>query len=247
MTRLAIRDFESKDLPASAALLAARQKRDRARLPVLSAALESVDACEGLLASLLQNTRSSGVVSLAEGVVNGFHGGEKMTLADIIARVEAIGTRLVEITGGEPLIHGNAFVLAKQLLERGYTVLVETSGAIDVSPLDPRVHKIMDLKCPGSGEESRNLWANLDHLTERDEIKFVVKDRADYEWTRRVISEHGLDERVRTGKLRALLVSPVWDAIDFQQLAEWILQDHLPVRYQIQLHKVIWGANVAGV
>ena len=176
-----------------------------------------------------------------------FHGGEKMTLADIIARVEAIGTRLVEITGGEPLIHGNAFVLAKQLLERGYTVLVETSGAIDVSPLDPRVHKIMDLKCPGSGEESRNLWANLDHLTERDEIKFVVKDRADYEWTRRVISEHGLDERVRTGKLRALLVSPVWDAIDFQQLAEWILQDHLPVRYQIQLHKVIWGANVAGV
>jgi 7-carboxy-7-deazaguanine synthase len=176
-----------------------------------------------------------------------FHGGEKMTLADIIARVEAIGTRLVEITGGEPLIHGNAFVLAQQLLERGYTVLVETSGAIDVSPLDPRVHKIMDLKCPGSGEESRNLWANLDHLTERDEIKFVVKGRADYEWTRRVISEHGLDERVRTGKLRALLVSPVWDAIDFQQLAEWILQDHLPVRYQIQLHKVIWGANVAGV
>jgi 7-carboxy-7-deazaguanine synthase len=176
-----------------------------------------------------------------------FHGGEKVSLDEIIARVEAMGTRLVEITGGEPLVHRNAFVLAEQLLERGFTVLVETSGAIDVSPLDPRVHKIMDLKCPGSGEEARNLWSNLDHLTERDEIKFVVKDRLDYEWTRAVIREHALDERVRTGKLRALLVSPVWDAIDFQQLAEWILQDHLPVRYQIQLHKVIWGANVAGV
>jgi 7-carboxy-7-deazaguanine synthase len=176
-----------------------------------------------------------------------FHGGEKITLDEISARVEAIGTRLVEITGGEPLIHRNAFVLAEQLLERGFTVLVETSGAIDVSPLDPRVHKIMDLKCPGSGEEARNLWENLDHLTGRDEIKFVVKDRADYEWTRSVIRERGLAERVQAGRLRALLVSPVWDAIDFQQLAEWILQDHLPVRYQIQLHKVIWGANVAGV
>jgi 7-carboxy-7-deazaguanine synthase len=176
-----------------------------------------------------------------------FHGGEKIALDDIIARLEAMGTRLVEITGGEPLVHRNAFVLAEKLLERGFTVLVETSGAIDVSPLDPRAHKIMDLKCPGSGEEARNLWSNLDHLTERDEIKFVVKDRADYEWTRAVIQERGLAERVRSGQLRALLVSPVWDAIDFQQLAEWILQDHLPVRYQIQLHKVIWGANVAGV
>jgi 7-carboxy-7-deazaguanine synthase len=176
-----------------------------------------------------------------------FYGGEKTTLADIVERVEAIGTRLVEITGGEPLIHRNAFVLAERLLERGFTVLVETSGAVDVGPLDPRVHKIMDLKCPGSGEESKNLWSNLDHLTERDEIKFVVKDRADYEWARSVIRERKLAERVREGKLRALLISPVWDSIDFQQLAAWVLQDQLPVRYQIQLHKVIWGANVAGV
>ena len=176
-----------------------------------------------------------------------FHGGERVSLDEIIARVEAMGTRLVEITGGEPLVQRNAFLLAEKLLERGFTVLVETSGAIDVSPLDPRVHKIMDLKCPGSGEEARNLWSNLDHLTESDEIKFVIKDRTDYEWTRGVIRDHALAERVRAGKLRALLVSPVWDAIDFQQLAEWILQDHLPVRYQIQLHKVIWGANVAGV
>jgi len=176
-----------------------------------------------------------------------FYGGEKLALDDIIARVESIGTRLIEITGGEPLIHRNAFVLAAQLLDRGFTVLVETSGAIDVSPLDSRVHKIMDLKCPGSGEETRNLWSNLEHLTARDEIKFVIKDRSDYEWARSVIQARGLDARVHAGTLRALLISPVWDSIEFRELAEWVLADRLPVRYQIQLHKVIWGANVPGV
>ncbi|MFS8636576.1 MAG: radical SAM protein [Gemmatimonadota bacterium] len=176
-----------------------------------------------------------------------FYGGEKVSLDEILARVDAIGTPLVEITGGEPLIHRNAFRLAEMLLDRGYTVLVETSGAVDVSPLDPRVHKIMDLKCPGSGEEQRNLWSNLDHLTERDEVKFVIKDRTDYEWARSVLHERGLVDRVREGSLRAILFSPVWDAMDFRQLAEWILEDRLPVRYQIQLHKVIWGANVPGV
>src|SRR5690554_1225035 len=139
--------------------------------------------------------------------------------------VGEIGTPVVELTGGEPLIHRNAFVLAERLLERGYTVLVETSGAVDVAPLDPRVHKIMDLKCPGSGEVERNLWSNLDHLTVRDEIKFVVKDRVDYEWMRDMIRERGLDRRIADGSLRALLVSPVWDEIDLQRLAEWVLED----------------------
>lgn len=176
-----------------------------------------------------------------------FHGGEKMTLGQILDRVDDIGTKLVEITGGEPLIHRNAFVLAERLLERGCTVLVETSGAIDISPLDPRVHRIMDLKCPDSGEESRNLWSNLDHLTMRDEVKFVLASRRDYEWARDVIRSRGLDERVRRGELGALLFSPVWQGIDFRELAEWILEDRLPVRYQVQLHKIIWGANVAGV
>jgi 7-carboxy-7-deazaguanine synthase len=176
-----------------------------------------------------------------------FHGGQKMTLDEIVARVEEIGTSLVEITGGEPLIHRNAFVLAERLLDRGCTVLVETSGAIDIAPLDARVHRIMDLKCPGSGESARNLWSNLDHLTERDEVKFVIAGREDYEWARNVIRERGLDERVRRGELRALLFSPVWDSMDFRELAEWVLEDRLPVRYQIQLHKIIWGANVPGV
>ena len=176
-----------------------------------------------------------------------FHGGRKMGLDEIVAAVEANGTPLVEITGGEPLIHSNAFVLCTSLLDRGYTVLVETSGAIDVAPLDPRAHKIMDLKCPGSGESARNLWSNLDHLTARDEVKFVVRDRADYEWMRDAIRKHALDRRVAQGTLRALLVSPVWDDLEFSDLAAWILADNLPVRFQLQLHKLIWGANVPGV
>jgi 7-carboxy-7-deazaguanine synthase len=176
-----------------------------------------------------------------------FHGGQKLTIDDVIQRIAELGTPLVEITGGEPLNQRNVFRLADRLLALNYTVLVETSGAIDVSPLDPRVHKIMDLKCPGSGEEGRNLWSNLDHLTERDEVKFVIKDRDDYVWARTVIEERGLADRVRAHSLRALLFSPVWESLDFRELAEWILEDHLPVRYQIQLHKMIWGAHVQGV
>ncbi|NLG62832.1 MAG: 7-carboxy-7-deazaguanine synthase QueE [Candidatus Cloacimonetes bacterium] len=176
-----------------------------------------------------------------------FHGGEKMSLDEIVERVREIGTPVVELTGGEPLIHRNAFVLVERLLDDGFTVLVETSGAVDIAPLDPRAHRIMDLKCPGSGESDRNLWSNLAHLTERDEIKFVISDRADYEWARSVIREHGLDDRVRAGTLRALLFSPVWDAVEWRDLAEWILEDRLPARFQLQLHKLIWGANVPGV
>ena len=176
-----------------------------------------------------------------------FHGGTRMTVTEIVRRVEEIGGGLVEVTGGEPLAHPNAFPLVETLLERGHTVLVETSGAFDVSPLDPRAHKIMDLKCPGSGESARNLWANLAHLTSGDEVKFVVKDRADYEWTRDTIRTRGLDRRVAEASLRALLVSPVWGEIDLEALAGWILEDRLPVRLQVQLHKLVWGAERTGV
>ncbi len=176
-----------------------------------------------------------------------FYGGERMTLDGIVEEVRGIGTPLVEITGGEPLIHGNAFTLVDRLLDAGFTVLVETSGAVDVSPLDPRAHRIMDLKCPGSGESSRNRWENLDHLTGRDEVKFVVKDRRDYEWTRRTIRDRGLDRRMSEGDLGALLVSPVWGEVDLEELAGWILEDRLPVRFQLQMHKLIWGADVKGV
>ena len=133
------------------------------------------------------------------------------------------------------------------LLDDGYTVLVETSGAFDVAGVDDRAHVIMDLKCPGSGESARNLWSNLDHLAGKDEVKFVVKDRADYEWTRDTIRERGLDARVRDGTLGALLVSPVWGDVDLEALAGWILEDGLQVRFQMQLHKLIWGADTKGV
>ena len=176
-----------------------------------------------------------------------FHGGERMTLDAIAERVRGFDARLVEVTGGEPLAHQNAFPLVRRLLDEGYTVLVETSGAFDVAPLDPRAHKIMDLKCPGSGESHRNLWSNLDHLGPGDEVKFVVKDDADWIWTEHTIRERGLDERVRRGEVRALLVSPVWGEIDLEALAGWVLASGLPVRLQVQLHKLIWGAERTGV
>ena len=135
----------------------------------------------------------------------------------------------------------------ERFLDEGLTVLVETSGAMDVSPLDPRCHVIMDLKCPGSGEEAKNLWSNLDHLDGRDEVKFVIRDRVDYEWARDTVREHELDRRVEAGTLRAILFSPVWGEQNRLELAEWILEDRLPVRYQLQLHKLVWGPDVAGV
>lgn len=189
-----------------------------------------------------------------------FHGGERMSIDAILTEVDRIGCRLVEITGGEPLVHPGAFGLARDLVDRDYTVLVETSGAVDISELDPRVHRIMDLKCPGSGEMDKNLWSNLDVLTARDEVKFVVADMADYEWASTTIRERQLDQRVRSGALAALLISPVWQAANTDatgvnqgeapfllRLSERILEDRLPVRLQMQLHKLIWGPDRAGV
>ena len=176
-----------------------------------------------------------------------FHGGARRTMAEVVEEVRETGCRLVEITGGEPLVQPGAAVLARRLLDEGCTVLVETSGAVDVSVLDPRVHRIMDLKCPGSGEERRNLWSNLEHLTGRDEIKFVVAGLEDFGWVEAVIREHRLDERVRTGSLGALLVSPVWGSEGLEELAARILASGLPVRFQTQLHKHIWGPDRAGV
>ena len=176
-----------------------------------------------------------------------FHRGTRLTLDEVMREVEGKGCRLVEITGGEPLVQPGAALLARRLLDEGYTVLIETSGALDVGVLDPRVHRIMDLKCPGSGEEQRNLWSNLDHLTHRDEIKFVVAGLDDFEWAENVIRERQLDERVRARTLGALLISPVWGMGGLEELAERILSSGLPLRFQTQLHKHIWGPDRAGV
>jgi len=149
---------------------------------------------------------------------------------------------LVEITGGEPLLQEGVYPLADTLLKSQHTVMVETSGAVDVSRLDPRIIKVMDLKCPGSGECDRNLWSNLEHLSARDEVKFVLADRTDYEWARATIRARNLD-----GRVNAILMSPVFAALDPAQLAKWILEDRIPVRLQIQIHKHIWPPDTRGV
>jgi|TARA_B100002052_G_scaffold284420_1_gene296277 7-carboxy-7-deazaguanine synthase len=170
-----------------------------------------------------------------------------MSFAQILEAVASFPTRIVEVTGGEPLAHPSSFALTDELLKEGYTVLVETSGAFDISSLDQRVHKIMDLKCPGSEESEKNRYENLEHLTGRDEIKFVLQDREDYDWAKSAIQQYELEQRVEDGTLRAILVSPVWGKIDLQELSQWILEDGLQVRFQLQVHKLIWGPEATGV
>src|SRR5271170_2413669 len=165
-----------------------------------------------------------------------FHGGTRMARAEVLSRALALGTPLVELTAGEPLLQPGALPLMRELCDAGRTVLVETSGEADVSRVDRRVHKIMDLKAPGSGESHRNRWSNLEHLGPRDEIKFVLADRADYEWMRATLRERGLEARGV-----ALLASTVWGKLSPKSLVDWVLEDGLPVRVQVQLHKIIWG------
>jgi 7-carboxy-7-deazaguanine synthase len=171
-----------------------------------------------------------------------FHGGTRMRRSDVLARALAFGTPLVELTGGEPLLQPGVLPLMTELCDAGRTVLVETSGEADVSRVDARVHKIMDLKCPGSGEAHRNRWSNLAHVGPSDEIKFVLADRGDYEWMRDVVRERRLPER--TPKL---LASTVFGRLAVRDLVAWVLQDKLPVRVQVQLHKVIWSPDATGV
>lgn len=171
-----------------------------------------------------------------------FYEGRQMPIAEVAELVRAYRCNLVEVTGGEPLLQDGVYPLTRAMLESGHTVMIETSGAVDVSRLDQRVIKIMDLKCPGSGECDRNLWSNLDHLTSRDEIKFVIADRADYEWARDQIAERDLSSRVGT-----LLLSPVFGQMEPSALAAWILEDRLPARLQLQMHKQIWPGVTRGV
>lgn len=171
-----------------------------------------------------------------------FYEGQKVHLSDILNRVRAFACPLVEITGGEPLLQTNVLPLMKMLADAGLTVLLETSGAHDISKVDARVHRIMDLKTPGSGECDRNLWSNVPHLNKRDEVKFVVGSREDYEWSRAIIREHNLPERCR-----AVLLSPIFGRIEPREIVDWILTDNLQVRFQLQMHKFIWPAATRGV
>jgi 7-carboxy-7-deazaguanine synthase len=164
-----------------------------------------------------------------------FHGGEMRALDAVLTEVERHHTRYVTVTGGEPLAQRACLDLLRALCDRGFSVSLETSGAIDVSEVDPRVSRIIDIKTPGSGEVERNLWANIGLLRAHDEVKFVLCGEADYQWAKQVLAEHRLAERC------PVLFSPSYHDLPAPLLAEWILRDHLPVRMQTQLHKQLWG------
>ena len=171
-----------------------------------------------------------------------FHEGRKRPLAEVVAEVERFGCELVEVTGGEPLLQPDVYPLMQALLDRGKTVLLETGGHRSTEQVPAPVVTILDVKCPGSGEAARMHWPNLDRLRPHDEVKFVVRDRADYEYARDVIRRHGIE-----GIAGAILFSPVHGVLDAKQLSEWVLADRLPVRVQLQIHKYIWDPQTRGV
>lgn len=169
-----------------------------------------------------------------------FTGGERVTSDEVLQRIGRYDCRLVEVTGGEPLAQQEAFDLVTRLCDAGYETLIETSGSIDISNVDRRACIILDVKCPGSGEAASNLWSNLKRLKPSDEVKFVIAGREDYDFARAVIAEHRLAGRT-------ILFSAVWGSLEPRQLAEWMLEDSVPARFQTQLHKHIWGADARGV
>ena len=170
-----------------------------------------------------------------------FHDGEKLSILQIIDKVKSYDIKLVEITGGEPLLQKEVFPLMESLLKNEFKVMLETSGSLAINNVPAKVIKIIDLKCPGSGEENKNLWENLNHLTPTDEIKFVIADKADYEWSKKVLQDYELDKKV------SVLFSPVFEKLKLKDLTEWILEDNLPVRLHTQLHKYIWDQKTIGV
>jgi 7-carboxy-7-deazaguanine synthase len=171
-----------------------------------------------------------------------FHEGRKMTIDQVVDSVRGYECQVVEITGGEPLLQPDVYPLMRELLDRGHTVMLETGGHRSIANVPAGVIRIVDVKCPGSGESGKNCWANLDLLTPLDEVKFVLRDRADYEYAREVIARHGLIARTA-----AVLLSPVHGVLPAKDLAAWMLEDRLAVRLQLQAHKYIWSPETRGV
>ena len=172
-----------------------------------------------------------------------FTGGDHYSLENIVARVRDFGCPLVEITGGEPLAQRKAFDLIRQLCDEGFEVLIETGGYVSTADVDERAKVILDVKCPASGEEPRNHWPNLEHLrADKDEVKFVIADRGDWDYAQTVIQKYDLQTTAK-----AILISPAWEQIDLKSLADWVSASGLNVRLQLQLHKYIWGPEVRGV
>jgi len=171
-----------------------------------------------------------------------FHEGRKMSVDDVVADVEARGCPTVEVTGGEPLLQPDVYPLMQRLLDSGKTVLIETGGHRSIAGVPAGVIRIMDVKCPGSGESDKNDWGNLAHLTKRDELKFVIADRVDYEFAKEIVGRENLAARVN-----AVLFSPVHGHLDPKRLSEWVIADRLDVRVQLQVHKYIWSPETRGV
>jgi 7-carboxy-7-deazaguanine synthase len=172
-----------------------------------------------------------------------FGGGEHFSLDEVLQQVRDFGCRLVEVTGGEPLAQAEAHTLIRRLCDEGFEVLIETGGYVPTEQVDERAAIILDVKCPASGESARNHWPNLKRLRQdRDEVKFVIANRGDWDYARETISQYELENRTR-----AILISPAWDRIDLKDLAEWILRSGLKVRMQLQLHKYVWGPETRGV
>ncbi len=170
-----------------------------------------------------------------------FFGGSEQSVDDILAKIRSYDCPLVEITGGEPLAQTDSNILLRRLCQEGFTVLLETSGAVDTALIDPSVRIILDVKCPGSGMTDRMHWPNVERLRSQDEVKFVIQDRIDYDWAKSILDRFRLTERC------PVLFSPVFDVLDPRHLTEWILADRLPVRLQLQMHKHIWAPDMRGV
>lgn len=172
-----------------------------------------------------------------------FTGGEHISIDEVLKQVRDFGCQLVEVTGGEPLAQREAFDLITRLCEEDYEVLIETGGYVSTEDLDQRARVILDVKCPASGEAERNHWPNLTRLRpDLDEVKFVVADRTDWEFARKIVADYDLENRAKS-----ILISPAWEQIDLQQLASWIVESGLNARMQLQIHKYIWGPDVHGV
>ena len=170
-----------------------------------------------------------------------FYEGKEMTESEVVNAVERFGISLVEITGGEPLLQKDVYSLMQTLLDKKFTVMLETGGSLALDEVPEPVIKIMDLKCPASGEESRNNYDNLNRLTLQDEVKFVILNRKDYDWCKNILNKYMIHKKAQ------VLFSPVYEKLDLKDLAKWVLEDNLPVRLQTQLHKVIWSKDAIGV
>jgi len=216
-------------------------KADRLQVHEIYASIQGESTFAGIPCTFIRLTGCNLRCSWCD-TPQAFHGGEGLGRDEVLTRALEFGTPLVELTGGEPLLQAGALPLMSELCDAGRVVLVETSGERDISGVDPRVHRIVDLKAPGSGECERNRTDNIPLLTKKDEIKIVLADRADYEWARDIIREHDLSRRVN-----AVLLSCVFGQQEPREVVDWILEDGLPARLQLQMHKYIWDPDAAGV